>query len=375
MMLPALPKSLGRLSDVFISALGAISGKHNRLALPSVKSACVIMVDGLGSVNLRNRAGHAPRLLAALERDGSIQVGFPSTTATSLSSFSTGDRAGKHGMVGYQIYDRSASEQVNLLTGISSRADAAKWQKSKTVSELAKEQSIDCFFVGAAEYENSGFTMATMPAAKYQPGKSIQDRFDAALNILQTKKRSLVYLYIPELDMKAHQFGAKSGEWVEKLEELESELAKFRAKLPESVGVLLTADHGIIDVDHSNHIYLDEFELPELLAVGGDPRVLYLYFENPPTSAFASTLQDQLGSRVFVANNQQLVEAGWFAEVEEFARDRMPDIFLISIGEVALYHRDFAKPKSLKMIGQHGSISDQELTVPLLRFGAFEKRD
>lgn len=374
-MLPALPKSLGRLSDVFISALGAISGKHNRLALPSVKSACVIMVDGLGSVNLRNRAGHAPRMFAALERDGSIQVGFPSTTATSLSSFSTGDRAGKHGMVGYQIYDRSAKEIVNLLTGIASKADAAKWQQSKTVSELAKEQSIDCFFVGAAEYENSGFTMATMPAAKHQSAKSIQDRFEAALTILQTKKRSLVYLYIPELDMKAHQFGAKSGEWVEKLEELESELAKFRAKLPQSVGVLLTADHGIIDVDHSNHIYLDEFQLPELLSVGGDPRVLYLYFQNPPNQAFISSLQEQLGSRVFVATDKTLVAAGWFGEVQDFSRDRMPDIFLVSIGEVALYHRDFAKPKSLKMVGQHGSISDQELTVPLLRFGAFEKQD
>lgn len=359
---------------MFISALGAISGKHNRLALPSVKSACVIMVDGLGSVNLRNRAGHAPKMLAALERDGSIQVGFPSTTATSLSSFSTGDRAGKHGMVGYQIYDRLASEQVNLLTGIPSRADAAKWQKSKTVSEMAKEQSIDCFFVGAPEYENSGFTMATMPAAKYQPAKSIQDRFDTALAILQTKKRSLVYLYIPELDMKAHQFGSKSSEWVEKLEELESELAKFRAKLPESVGVLLTADHGIIDVDSGNHIYLDEYELPELFAVGGDPRVLYLYFESPPTTSFLSSLQDQLGVRVLVATNEQLVNAGWFGEVEDFSRDRMPDIFLVSIGEVALYHRGFAKPKSLKMIGQHGSISDQELTVPLLKFGAFEKR-
>ena len=360
---------------MFISALGAISGKHNRLALPSVKSACVILVDGLGSVNLRNRSGHAPRMLAALNRDGSIQVGFPSTTATSLSSFSTGDRAGKHGMVGYQIYDRVANEQVNLLTGVSSRADASKWQRSKTVSELAKDNAIDCFFVGAAEYENSGFTMATMPAATYQPGKSIKDRFDAALTILQSRKRALVYVYIPELDMKAHQFGSKSGEWVEKLEELESELARFQTKLPDSVGVLLTADHGIIDVDHVNHIYLDEFELPELIAVGGDPRVLYLYFENPPTKVFVSSLQDQLGNRVLVATDEQLVQAGWFGEVQEFARDRMPDIFLVSIGEVALYHRDFAKPKSLKMVGQHGSISDQELTVPLLRFGAFEKKD
>lgn len=373
-MLPALPKSLGRLSDVFISALGAITGKHNRLALPSVKSACVIMVDGLGSVNLRNRAGHAPRLFAALEKDGSIQVGFPSTTATSLSSFSTGDRPGKHGMVGYQIYDRAVGQQINLLTGISGRADASKWQQSRTVSEVAQELSIDCFFVGSAEYENSGFTLATMPAATYKPAKSLQARFDEALKLLSSKKRSLVYLYIPELDMKAHQFGSKSGEWVEKLEELESELAKFVAKLPDNVGALLTADHGIIDVDSLNHIYLDEYELPNLVAVGGDPRVLYLYFDQSPSQVFVDQLQEQLGGRVLVAPKQALIEAGWFGDAEDFSIQRMPDIFLVSISDVALYHRDFAKAKSLNMIGQHGSISGQELTVPLLRFGAFQNK-
>jgi hypothetical protein len=52
----------------------------------------------------------------------------------------------------------------------------------------------------------------------------------------------------------------------------------------------------------------------------------------------------------------------------------MPDLFLIANGETALYHRDFAKPKSLKMIGQHGALSDDELLVPLLKFGAYSAK-
>jgi hypothetical protein len=59
--------------------------------------------------------------------------------------------------------------------------------------------------------------------------------------------------------------------------------------------------------------------------------------------------------------------------VTDEARERMPDIFVIAHGETALYHRQFAKPKSLQMIGQHGAISDDELFVPLLRFGAYKK--
>ena len=356
---------------MFVSALGAITGKDNRLGLPRAKSVCVVMVDGLGSSNLRHRAGHAPRLFGSLERDGSIQAGFPSTTATSLSGFSTGNRPGKHGMIGYQIFNRSSQQNINLLNGFSSKAEAEYWQPTTTVSQLANDNSVECIFIGPAEYENSGFTFATMPSATYVAGKSMQERFNEAARILDQKKSCLIYLYIPELDMKAHQFGYKSSEWAEKLEELESEMSKFVSKLPDRAGALLTADHGIVDVDVAKHIYIDELELPGLISVAGDPRVLYLYFDAPPSAGFISELQETFGSRVLVATSQEIVDAGWFGEVDPFAFARMPDIFLVSLAETAIYHRKFAKQKSLKMIGQHGSISDSELTVPLLKFGVF----
>jgi hypothetical protein len=75
-----------------------------------------------------------------------------------------------------------------------------------------------------------------------------------------------------------------------------------------------------------------------------------------------------------VATKAQIIDAGWFGKVEDYSSNRMPDVFLISISDVALYHRLFAKSKSLKMVGQHGSISSQELTVPLLRFGVFNTK-
>jgi hypothetical protein len=33
-----------------------------------------------------------------------------------------------------------------------------------------------------------------------------------------------------------------------------------------------------------------------------------------------------------------------------------------------IYHRDFAKPKSLEMIGQHGGMTKSEWEVPLITF-------
>ena len=363
---------------MFVSALGSITGKENRLGLPKVKSACVVLVDGLGAANIRYRAGHANFLASQLANDGTIMAGFPSTTVTSLVSFSTGLKAGQHAMVGYQVHDRRQGSNLNLLTGIGSLAEALSWQPRKTVSEVAAENFVHCYFIGPAEYETSGFTNVTMRGAKYVAAKTLDDRVAAAKKILAAKDSALVYLYVPELDQRAHAYGSKSGQWVEKLEDLDLAVRQLTTALPGNVGVLLTADHGIVDVAHERQIYLDELSINGLVSVGGDPRVLFLYLDsqhsdNALSQSCIKSVQEFVGKRAYVVARDDLIAQGWYGEVTDEARERMPDIFVIAHGETALYHRQFAKPKSLQMIGQHGAISDDELFVPLLRFGAYKK--
>lgn len=360
---------------MFISALGSITGKQNRLGLPKVKSACVVLVDGLGSQNLKFRAAHAPFLANQLSQDGSTFSGFPSTTVTSLVSFSTGLRAGQHGMVGYQVYDRAQSTSINLLTGMMGADQAMHWQPTQTIAELSGQYEVETFFVGPGEYEKSGFTFATMRGATFVAAKSLDDRVREARRLLKEKSSALVYLYVPELDQNAHAFGFKSAQWAQKLEDLDLAIKNLVTGLGEKIGVLLTADHGIIDVAHEKQIYLDEFEIPGLEHVGGDPRVIYLYLSDVNVDDIQESLQAKLGKRVFVATKAQLIEAGWYGPVEGFATERLPELILISLGETALYHRDFAKPKSLQMIGQHGSISDEEITIPLLKFCGYSKKN
>jgi predicted AlkP superfamily pyrophosphatase or phosphodiesterase len=358
---------------VFASALGAITGVDNRLNLKRVKRACVILVDGLGTKNLEFRAGHAPFLVTALKQNPSIHCGFPSTTATSISSFATGLSAGQHGMVGYQVFDRETQKPLNLLTGLGGDYPPRSWQSQPTVSEAAVAAGVPIFVVGPAEYEGSGFSQATMPGAVYVGAKSFDERVSATQKLLHNYPLALIYLYFPELDQRAHAFGSKSVEWLEKLEDLDAAVKQLSGGIPKDAGLLLTADHGIIDVRHDRQIYLDDYQelLPGLVSVGGDPRVLFVYFDSQPSENDLESLQLALGSRVIVAQKNDIIDAGWYGNVQEHVAARMPDVFLIANGETALYHRAFAKSKSMQMIGQHGALSQEELTVPLLKLGAF----
>ena len=366
-MLPAPPKTLGMLGDVLISAIQSVSGDKNSLGLSKKRSVCVILVDGLGASNLKAAGAHA----GFLNSKPSIPAScfFPATTSTSIVSFATGKPPWETGFIGYQIFDRAAGLRRNLLNGWESQQDAKDFQLLETVSERAVANSIEFHTVAPSAYRDSGFTAATMRGNEFHGTKTIEERFDKAKELLAEPNERVVYLYIPELDQIAHAQGWKSQTWLNQLEDVDGYIAKLASTLRRTSGVIVTADHGIVDVPQSSHIYLDDFlGENELLDVGGDTRALFLYLKNAgATEATTVQLEAALGDSCYVVTPRMLIEAGYWKENRD--PDLVPDIVVMAKKEVALYHRGFAKKKSLEMIGHHGSISQQEMSIPLITFG------
>jgi hypothetical protein len=82
---------------------------------------------------------------------------------------------------------------------------------------------------------------------------------------------------------------------------------------------------------------------------------------------YVAKLQEAVGESCFVITPEELIEAGYWPK--DIERDSIPDILILAKKEVALYHREFAKKKSLEMIGHHGSITQQEMSIPLIAIG------
>jgi hypothetical protein len=126
----------------------------------------------------------------------------------------------------------------------------------------------------------------------------------------------------------------------------------------------------MVDVPASAHVIVP----PELLAgvrhVGGEPRCLQLYLE-PGTDpdAVAALWRDREGARAWVATRDEAIDAGWFGEVDTAVRPRIGDVLVAARKKYAFYSDP--DDSARRMIGQHGSLTADELTIPLLRFGAF----
>lgn len=367
-MLPAISPRALNLKDVFLSAEASIVGEHNAMNLPKVTSSVVVMIDGLGYENLISAK---PGFMRSHFSDSDFaHCGFPSTTASSIASFATGTDASSHGLFGYSVFDRSLNEAVNLLSGLD-RFSILDYFKGSPLSERSRSST---HAVTLAAYENSGFTRATMHKAKHHFENQIADRFQTALRLTREEPGCLVYLYIPELDKEAHRSGVDSSQWHEVFDTVQREVQMLAAKVANDVGVLVTADHGVIDVAQTNHVYLDELAYldGQLLSVCGDPRAPYIYLaDSSALSEISSKLSVSLGESAAVVTPEELVDLHYWNRSILEDTDVLPDLVIVALADIAIFHRSFAKPASLRVIGQHGSISERETKVPVLRLGAY----
>ena len=379
-MLPAPKTDRISLADVLPSCLSAIAGSANRLDLPPVTRAVVLLVDGLGAEQLRERAGHARTLAAALTSRSIIESGFPTTTAAALATLATGVAPGQHGLVGYTALDTTNDRVVNQLSGWDALIDPATWQRVLTIFERAADAGFGAVAIGPERYRESGFSAAILRGAEYLAAATIDDRLRLAGEWMKRPgPPAICYVYVPELDMAAHAYGWESDTWIEKLETLDSAVRTLAATLRSTDGLLVTADHGVVDVANHTHVLFNE--KPQLVAgvrhIAGDPRCLQLHFEPDldatARDALVEAWRESESSRAWVATRSEAIDANWFGEVDPEVEPRIGDLIIAARKNIAYYDGRESNQHGRSMIGQHGSFSPAEVRVPLLRFGAFAR--
>jgi predicted AlkP superfamily pyrophosphatase or phosphodiesterase len=374
-MLPAQRAETPSLADVLTGALASILGEGGRLGLPPVRSAAVLLIDGLGMSALQQRAGHSRRLLAAIPpRGGVIESGFPTTTAAALATLTTGLPAGQHGLVGYSVIDRAGDRVVKQLSGWDAGMHPRAWQPHETVFERAVARGVDAVIVGAERYRDTGFTEAVLRGARFEAHASIADRIARGVALLSGPERRLVYVYVPELDMAGHAEGVASALYTQRLDEFDAALRALDAPLPTDAGVLLTADHGMLDVPPHRRLVLEAGSglWEGIRHVAGEPRCLHLALDDPQRAeAVRDRWLDAEGSRAWVVTREEAIAADWFGPVAPEVVSRIGDVIVAARAQVAYYDERTASARSLAMVGQHGSFSSDELRVPLARWGAF----
>ena len=358
-VLPAVAGSLG------IDVAGAAESQ-GIIGLPSATRVCVVLVDGLGYANLSERAGHAPFLRRELAGSTPLTSTFPSTTATAMGTFGVGAPPGRTGMLGYTVRNPATGALGNLVswTGLPS---AREWQREPTMFERMTGAGTAVTSIGPARFAGSGLTEAALRGPVYASAESLADRVDATVAALRTP--GVAYLYWGDVDKAGHHHGWGSLQWGDALAELDAELGRLARSLPRGTLLLVTADHGMVDVDLRQR--WDVAGEPMLGAdvelVAGEPRALHLHLTPGADPAdVVARWQEVLGAAAVVATRADATAQGWFGQVAAHVSPIIGDVVVAMTGRATVVDSATQTPASLDLVGVHGSLTRHEMLVPCI---------
>jgi hypothetical protein len=358
-------RTLGAVLPGVAAAMGVPTGLP-AVPFPACRSACVVLLDGLGLELLVEVGAEAPFLSGLLDGPG-LLAGCPSTTATSMGSLGTGLAPGVHGLLGYEVLDPDRGVLLNELKW-DAGTDPLLWQPHPTVFGTLGAAGVAVTRIGNPEFRDSGLTAAALRGGNFIGAKRLRSRVDAAVEVLGGHRPALAYLYWGDVDSAGHAHGWRSPEWRRAVRHADRELARLARRLPKDTLLVLTADHGMVDVPHRDRV--DLAEEPALAhgvrVLGGEPRFAQLYCEPAAAAGVMRRMAETFGDRAWVLDRAQAIAAGWFGPVARRNLGRIGDVLVAAAGSFALVDSRTAAPQVLKLIGQHGSLTTAEQRIPLL---------
>ncbi|MCI5825054.1 MAG: alkaline phosphatase family protein [Arcanobacterium sp.] len=368
-----LPSERG-VHNVLLAACGAVgfdihdAGANVRkpaaarelMGLPTASQVCIVFVDGLGFHQLDACRGHVPAI-RGLGEWRHITTIAPSTTASALSSFSTGQLPGSTGMVGYSVRVGVRRTLTNLITFKNSPIPAQEWQPQPTIFELLGERARETVLVEDPAYQNSGLTLAAWRGAPAVFAKKLPQRVDLAVRELQTG-RKIVYLYWGNLDRRGHKYGVNSPKWLAELELLDAEVGRLAREAPRGTLIVLTSDHGMVEdsekLDIAHEAELDR----DVSSVAGEERAFHIYTPDP--DSVAQRWQRVLEDRAWVLTRDQVEAIGLFGSLGERARSVIGDVIAFARGNTGFVDSRVLSQSALALRGVHGSLTELEMHIP-----------
>ncbi|HEX2090144.1 MAG TPA: alkaline phosphatase family protein [Actinomycetota bacterium] len=371
--------SLAEVVPSLLSAVG-VPSFANALGLDALPGVCLVVIDGLGWVQLDEHRAQAAFLASGLETGRALTAGFPSTTATSLASLGTGLPPGAHGLVGLTVRMADGARPMSLLrwevygggaaTDLRDEVPPEKFQPSPTVLERARRSAVRITLVGPPENVGSGLTRAILRGGDHASATTLDELVEVTGEAVATGRGAPVFAYHPFLDTIGHIRGVGTEEWGSYLQQVSEALEALLGRLPQGWALAVTSDHGMVNVEDGSRVDLgDEPALMTgVTVVAGEPRARHIHVEHGALDDVRSRWTERLDGIAWVLSGDEAVEQGLFGdEVREYVRPRIGDLVVAARGNGGVFHR-LEEPVLAGLIGQHGSLTPAEQLVPLLFF-------
>ncbi len=315
----------------------ALTREHERVAL--------ILLDAFGMTFVQRHASHP--LLERLEIEP-VASQFPSTTTAHLTTLYTGLPVEQHGLYEWRTYEPLVEDVIRALPFLGSDDAPIPAEPREIVPRPSFYERLE---VPSTVLQPAHIWPSRYGSAAFS-GATVIGFGDLAEGVAQLGTPGFSYLYWDAIDAAGHRHGPSSAEFdAAALHALDA----IQAALPKGALLLITADHGQIDVEELD--LLDDVwpELTLRRPPAGSARDCFLHVEEP--ERVRDELATRLGDRAEVRLAREL-----FGAIGPRLEARLGDVCVLPAPGRMAWLRAFPSHER-RFRGHHGGLTADESTT------------
>ena len=361
---PDFTRNIVNISATLAEFLGCPNEKPTLPALARAlgggyKNVVLLVLDGLGMFPLEKNLGEGSFLRKNVKEV--LTSVFPSTTTNATTTLQTNAYPMEHGWFGWSLYFEELHRAVNIFEDVDSQTGepVEKGYARRVLPTVPFYRRI------RADYTANVVVPAFWGEEENKyVWNDLGGLFEQIENVCKKEGKQFVYAYCTEPDSAMHRYGVSSAEAKEVIGALNDGAEALCRKLSDTL-VLITADHGQIDVGGSFELYKDGallslLEWPPYL----EARASAFRVKEGRDEAFKAMFCEKYGKDFELFSSKELIAENYFGGTANGHARLLGDYIAVGTTDKIMK----LTPRSHNFKGHHTSLTE-EMLVPLIIIG------
>jgi hypothetical protein len=317
---------------------------------------------------------------------------FPSTTAAALTTINTGLTPQEHALIEWFIYLKEIDMILRTIPFkplddkdknkfLQAKVNPKILYNGKTIYQALRKSGIKSYTFINETYAYSAYSKLVYKGSNTIPFINSSDLVVRLRKTLEAEKGpAYFYVYIADVDSLEHEYGPHTEEYYAELSVLsfllkKELIEKVDKKVAEETLLLITADHGQLNISPKETIYLNGFrkltksfqksKRKKPILPTGSPRDIFLHINQKKLEEIHTFLSNKLKEKAKIVKTEDAIKMGLFGigkPRKEFY-DRVGNLLILPYKNHTVWYQH-VKGKKLDLLGIHGGLSKDEMLVP-----------
>jgi predicted AlkP superfamily pyrophosphatase or phosphodiesterase len=354
----------------------------------------LFIIDGFGFNQWVNYYSQH-EFFAKLTKRGSVSPitsVFPSTTANAITCINSSLTPQEHGLPEWYVYFKEIDQIINTIhfMPLGSRqhdelldvgVNPTILFDGKTIHQKLRKEKVDTFIFIDESIAYSVYSKLVFKGSTIKPAINNSDLIVKLRKQLEkTRGPGYFYVYLGNLDSIAHRYGPHTEEYEAELASisflLEKELVeRIDKKTAKESLLLVTADHGQLNIDPKKTIYLNRYKKlvqnfqkspnNKVILPWGSPRDVFLYVKPDKIQEVREFLSYELKEKAEVIESKEALDRGLFGMGKPKTQflDRIGNLLILPHANHTIWYKH-PKDREFGLLGFHGGLNSDEMLVP-----------